>query len=181
MGLFGGLKKKIKRKLNGNMDSEYIWELRAKAKSSPSPFRYYYRYKYTRYQIRFNAFFPIGAEVKSMPVFPHGLNGIFISAGARIGEGCIIFQQVTIGSNTLKDSKGNGAPSIGDNVYIGAGAKIIGNVKVGNNVRIGANCVVVKDVPDNTTVVPAETRYIERTEIMDNSFFAYDKNKDSSR
>lgn len=119
------------------------------------------------------SFFPLSAKVESMPTFPHGINGIFISAGAVIGKDCVIFHQVTIGSNTLSDSKGQGAPVIGNNVYIGAGAKIIGNVVVGNNVRIGANCVVTKDVPDNTTVVSAPVRYISKTEPMDNRFVTY--------
>ena len=49
----------------------------------------------------------------------------------------------------------------GKNVYIGAGAKIIGNVKVGDNVRVGANCVVVEDVPDNCTIVMNKPRIIK--------------------
>lgn len=61
-------------------------------------------------------------------VFPHDITGIFISQGAEIENNCVIFQQVTIGSNTLNDSKGNGSPIIGDNCYIGAGAKIIGGL-----------------------------------------------------
>lgn len=50
---------------------------------------------------------------------------------------------------------------LGKNVYIGAGAKIIGNVKVGDNVRVGANCVVVEDVPDNCTIVMNKPRIIK--------------------
>lgn len=91
---------------------------------------------------------------------PHGFSGIYISKKSIIGKNCIIFQQVTIGSNDLKESKNYGAPKIGDNVYIGAGAKIIGNVNVGNNVKIGANCVVVSDIPDNSTVVLNSPRII---------------------
>lgn len=53
-----------------------------------------------------------------------------------------------------------GAPNIGDDCYIGAGAKIIGNINIGNNVRIGANCVVVEDIPDNCTVVMDKPRII---------------------
>ena len=53
---------------------------------------------------------------------------------AKIGKNCTIFHQVTIGSNTLEGSKHYGAPTIGDNCFIGAGAKIIGKVKVGDNV-----------------------------------------------
>ncbi len=75
-----------------------------------------------------------------------------------------------MGSNTLSDSKNPGSPTIGDNVYIGAGAKIIGNVKVGNGVRIGANCVVTEDVPDNGTVVLPKPRIICHGEARDNSF-----------
>lgn len=53
-----------------------------------------------------------------------------------------------------------GAPTIGDNVYIGPGAKIFGAIHIGNNVRIGANCVVFEDVPDNATVVLPKPRII---------------------
>lgn len=119
----------------------------------------------------------IGMETQfqGMPHFPHGICGIFISQGAKIGEGCTIFQQVTIGSNMLKDSKGYGAPVIGDNVYIGAGAKIIGNVKIGNNCRIGANCVVTRDVPDNATVVLEQPRIIVHEMERENEFVSYNK------
>jgi serine O-acetyltransferase len=77
---------------------------------------------------------------------------------------------VTIGSNNLNGSENTGAPVIGDNVYIGAGAKIIGKCKVGNNVRIGANTVVTTDVPDNATVVGVHSRIILHEGILDNKF-----------
>lgn len=86
-------------------------------------------------------------------MFPHNLHGIFISGEAVIGKNVVIFQNVTIGSNTLIDSKGFGAPIIGDNCYIGAGAAIIGKVIVGDNVRIGANMIVYTDVPSNSLVI----------------------------
>lgn len=108
-----------------------------------------------------------------MAVFPHGITGIFISSGAQIGLNCVIFHQVTIGSNTLKNSKQYGAPRIGDNVYIGTGAKIIGNVYIGNNVRIGANAVVVTDIPDNATVVNQPSRVIIKNGNRDNSFASF--------
>lgn len=114
------------------------------------------------------------AKFESEPCFPHGIIGVFISGGSTIGKNCVIFQQVTIGSNTLKGSPGYGAPVIGDNCYIGAGAKIIGNVKIGNNCRIGANAVVVKDVPDNTVVVIKEMRYIHHDEVLDNAYITMD-------
>lgn len=103
---------------------------------------------------------PITTYFKEAPDLSHGLSGIWISKNAKIGKNCTIFQQVTIGANTIKESRKFGSPTIGDNCYIGAGAKIIGNIRIGNNVRIGANCVVVEDVPDNTTVVIQKPRYI---------------------
>ena len=91
---------------------------------------------------------------KGRPILGHELKGIVIAAGAIIGENCFISHQVTIGR-----SRG-GAPVIGDNVYIGPGAKIFGDIKVGNNVRIGANAVVFQDIPDNATVVLPKPRII---------------------
>lgn len=98
----------------------------------------------------------LGACFATPPHLPHGLNGIIVSHNAVIGANCVIFHQVTIGEGK------NGAPVIGDNVRIGAGAKIIGGIRVGSNVKIGAGCVVAKDVPDNATVVSAEARVIIR-------------------
>ncbi len=105
------------------------------------------------------------------PCFPHGIYSIFISGGVVMGVDCVIFQGVTIGSNTLLDSKGLGAPTIGDNCYIGAGAKIIGKVTIGDNVRIGANAVVYKDVPDNCVVISGEQNIIPKKQQMDNRFY----------
>lgn len=98
-----------------------------------------------------------GSLFDSKPNLPHGIKGIFISDCAHIGKNCTILQQVTIGSKIPGDKSG---PIIGDNVFIGAGAKIIGNIKIGNNVKIGANCIVVEDVPDNATVVAQKPRII---------------------
>lgn len=99
-----------------------------------------------------------GAKFAEAPALPHGLNGIIVSHNAVIGKNCTIFHQVTIGEGR------GGAPVIGDNVLIGAGAKIIGGIRIGNNVRIGAGCVVMEDIPDNATVFPDEVRYIIRKE-----------------
>jgi len=67
------------------------------------------------------------------------------------GDYCSIGQCVTVG--TKGAGKSDGYPILGDNIYIGAGAKVIGNITVGSNVVIGANAVVTKSVPDNTLAV----------------------------
>lgn len=113
------------------------------------------------------------ASFAGEPCFPHGIKSIFISGAASIGRNAVIFQQVTIGSNTLAGSTGFGAPTIGDNCYIGAGAKIVGKVRVGHNVRIGANAVVYKDVPDNSVVLSGEQRTVAGRADMDNRFYSF--------
>ena len=120
----------------------------------------------------FGSSIPLNANINRFTT-PHHFYGIFISAGATIGTGCTIFQNVTIGSNTLLDSKSAGVPTIGNSVYIGAGAKIIGNVKVGNNVRIGAGCTVTRDVPDNCTVAQAAPIVIQKTVPQNNRWVGY--------
>lgn len=128
------------------------------------------RIKLRKLMVRYGSDLPINNKMPEGCRFPHGLMGIFVSREAVIGKDCVIFQHVTIGSNTLPDSSSKGAPVLGDHVFIGAGAKIIGNVHIGDNVRIGSNCVVAKDVPANSTVVPAAARVIEHAEARNNQF-----------
>ena len=125
---------------------------------------------YNAYFRTLGSYIGIDAEWEEKPVFPHGPVGVFISNSAKIGKRCVIFQQVTIGSNMIKGSKTYGAPTIEDGAYIGCGAKIIGNVHVGVNARIGANCVVVKDVPANSVTVIRGVESIIKEELMDNTF-----------
>ena len=89
---------------------------------------------------------------------------IVVNRTAVIGNNVNLSQYTTIGSNS------NHAAHIGDNVYIGAGAKIIGNIHVGDGVRIGANCVVVNDVPANSIVYMSGSTIIQKEEKMDNTF-----------
>lgn len=117
---------------------------------------------YTAYLDRFNAYIGINASFVEQPTFAHGISGIFISNSAKIGKGVIIYHHVTIGSNTFKESKGYGAPTIEDGVFIGAGAKIIGNVTIGKNSRIGAGCVVTQSVPPNSVVVMPHPKIIAK-------------------
>jgi len=128
---------------------------------------------YELYQYENSSSIAYNSSFVNEPCFPHGMKSIFISGDAIIGSNCIIFQQVTIGSVTLPDARSMGAPVIGDNCYIGAGAKIIGKVNIGNNVRIGANTVVYKDVPDNSIVVSSEQKNIIKSDSLDNKFYTY--------
>lgn len=99
--------------------------------------------------------FGTGCEIPPISIgdgisFPH-FNGIIISWYASLGQNCTIFQQVTIGQEIFKNP--NKAPKLGNNVFVGAGAKILGDISIGDNVKIGANAVVTKNVPANVTVV----------------------------
>ncbi len=90
-------------------------------------------------------------------------SGIVISPKAKIGNNCNISQCVTIGASGRGGARG--VPEIGNNVYIAAGAVVIGKIKVGNNVVIGANAVVTKDVPDNSIVAGVPAKVIASVEL----------------
>jgi serine O-acetyltransferase len=91
-----------------------------------------------------------GAIIGRELFIDHGM-GVVIGETAVIGDNVTLYQGVTLGG-TGKE-RGKRHPTIGNNVVIGAGAKILGNIKIGDNSYIGANAVVIKDVPDNSTVV----------------------------
>lgn len=84
---------------------------------------------------------------------------IMIHDTVIIGKNATIYNGVTIGLQHDNDIQG---PVLGDDVYIGAGAKILGNIRVGNNVSIGANAVVLRDVPDNSIAVGIPARIISK-------------------
>ena len=100
---------------------------------------------FDKYSVEISAKTQIGAGLR----LPH-LHDIVISKNSTIGSNCTIFHQVTIGVNEMNSVED--APQIGDNVYIGAGAKIIGDIVIGNDCVVGANAVVTKDIPENTIV-----------------------------
>lgn len=81
----------------------------------------------------------------------HGA-GVVIGQTAIIGNNVVMFHGVTLGGTGNEKTKKR-HPTIGDNVFIGSGAKVLGNITIGNNVKIGANAVVLKDVKENCTVV----------------------------
>lgn len=97
------------------------------------------------------------ASVADDVLFQHNGCGVVISDHAVIGEGSVIFQQVTLG--VTEDPLA--APRLGKNVFIGAGAKVLGPVYVGDRAKIGANAVVLEDVPDDATAVGVPARIVQ--------------------
>lgn len=90
-------------------------------------------------------------DIPASTQLPHQGMGVVMHPMTVIGENCVIFQHTTFGERHGEDSAG-GAPSIGNNVIVGVGATILGNIHVGNNVTIAAHAVVINDVPDNAIV-----------------------------
>jgi serine O-acetyltransferase len=99
-----------------------------------------------------------GAQIGKRLVIDHGM-GVVIGETAIVGDDCLIFHGVTLGG-TSQTRKGRRHPKIGNNVMIGAGAKVLGNIEVQNNVKIGANSVVTSDCPSNSTIVGIPGRRI---------------------
>ena len=101
-----------------------------------------------------------GATVGNSVFIDHGM-GVVIGETSVIGDYTLIYQGVTLGG-TGKES-GKRHPTLGENVVVGAGAKVLGNILIGNNVRIGAGSVVLRDVPSDCTVVGIPGRIIYRS------------------
>ena len=97
------------------------------------------------------------AKIGKRLVIDHG-TGVVIGATAEIGDDCLLYQGVTLGG-TGKD-RGKRHPTLGNNVMVGCGAKVLGPFRVGDNVRIAANSVVLREVPDNATVVGVPGRVV---------------------
>ncbi len=114
--------------------------------------KYYYRLLFHNMSLKLGFSIPQNIIGAGLAIVHYGT--IVISSGCTIGENCRIHACVNIGANG-GESK---AATIGNNVYIGPGAKIIGDIKIGDNAVIGANAVVTKDVPDGVTVggIPAK-------------------------
>ncbi len=101
-----------------------------------------------------------GATIGKGVFIDHGM-GVVIGETAIVGDYSLIYQGVTLGG-TGKES-GKRHPTLGENVVVGAGAKVLGNLLIGNNVRIGAGSVVLRDVPSDCTVVGIPGRIIYRS------------------
>ncbi|MEG4486003.1 serine O-acetyltransferase [Microcoleus sp. D2_18a_B4] len=100
-----------------------------------------------------------GATIGRGVFIDHGM-GVVIGETAIVGDYAVIYQGATIGGTGKEIGKRH--PTLGENVVVGAGAKVLGNIQIGNNVRIGAGSVVLRDVPSDCTVVGIPGRIISR-------------------
>lgn len=95
-----------------------------------------------------------GAKLGKRLVIDHGV-GCVIGETAEVGDDCVIFHGVTLGGMKFEPVKRH--PTVGNNVLIGTGAKILGPILIGDNTKIGANAVVIKDVPANSVIVAPQS------------------------
>jgi len=123
-----------------------IWHVKKKTKSNS-----FYKFIYNYYQFEHGSSISIDSSFTNEPLFPRGMKQIVIGKGVKVGENCVIYQQVTIDSALLPNNI-KGSPQIGNNCYIYPGAKIIGNITIGDNVIITPNAVIQEDIPDNSNV-----------------------------
>ncbi len=114
----------------------------------------------------YNSFIPSSTEIGKQTIFAYKGIGVVIHSRAKIGNRCIISQQVTIGGRAGHKNP----PRIGNRVYIATGAKILGDIEVGDECVIGANAVVIHDVPAQSVVagIPAK---ILKSDINIESYF----------
>lgn len=100
-----------------------------------------------------------GATIGKNFFIDHGI-GVVIGETAIIGDNVVMFHGVTLGG--VGSEKGKRHPTVGNNVLIGTGAKVLGNITIGDNAKVGANAVVLKDVPSNNTAVGVPARNIDK-------------------
>lgn len=100
---------------------------------------------------------PYSCEIGGGLLIGH-FSGIMIGSNVEIGENCTLHQNVTIGAAGRDEKRGE--PQIGNNVFIGAGAVVLGKISIGNNVAIGANAVVVDNISSNAVVVSEKSKVI---------------------
>ncbi|MBS7823897.1 serine O-acetyltransferase [Wohlfahrtiimonas chitiniclastica] len=115
-----------------------------------------------------------GAKIGRRFFIDHGM-GVVIGETTEIGNDCTLYHGVTLGGTSLNEGKRH--PTLGNNVIIGAGAKILGPITLGDNAKVGSNSVVTKPIPENTTAVGIPARIVKHntlsTEIASKLFTAY--------
>ncbi len=111
-----------------------------------------------------------GAVIGRRFFIDHGM-GVVIGETAKIGDDCTLYHGVTLGGTTWK--KGQRHPTLGNNVVIGAGAKILGPITLGDHVRVGSNSVVVKSINESQTVAGVPSRVLKISDTKLNHFDSY--------
>ncbi|MDJ0904281.1 MAG: serine O-acetyltransferase [Xenococcus sp. MO_188.B8] len=106
-----------------------------------------------------------GAQIGQGVFIDHGM-GVVIGETAIVGDSSLIYQGVTLGGTGKETGKRH--PTLGENVVVGAGAKVLGNLQIGDNVRIGAGSVVLRNVPSDCTVVGIPGRVVHRSGVKIN-------------
>lgn len=168
----------VKSVIFGNETYQYNFWMRTCAYTRKHPVLKFILYPVSKfilkhYEYKFGVSIPYDTDIGTGFYIGH-FGTIVVNNFSKIGINCNISQGVTLGMANRGDKKGY--PEIGNNVYIGPGAKIVGAVKIGNNVAIGANCVVTKDIPDNAVVVGVPGKiisyngtqaYVENTDYAD--------------
>ena len=153
------------RRLGGWYTNAGFWigltyRLGAWAREQPAPLRVFFgalaRIIGIPWRWLFNVGLPSSAKIGGGLCLIHPRN-ILVSHQIEIGEDCLIFHEVTLGTGPVP-----GTPRIGDRVDLFVGARILGGVTIGNDVQVGANCVVTRDVPDGGVVMTAAPRIIPR-------------------
>jgi serine O-acetyltransferase len=134
------------------------WRYGIKNSMLRKPFSLLYRFLYKVVQILTGIELPCEVPVGKNFRIDH-FGDIIISGYASFGDDCILRNGVTVG---LKNIEEKAAPKIGNNVNIGAGAKLLGNITIGDNVDIGANSVVISSIPDNSIAVGIPARIIPK-------------------
>ena len=167
--------KRLIYKLNSNPinDQSYIWKYiytlrhceysqRKLSQIKKKRFSYfvrtigvwYWKYKLRKVSYKTQIQIPPGVVGPGLTIWHWG--PIIINPKSRIGENVVLNPGIVIGHK----HENEGAPIIGNNVFIGAGSKIIGQIHIGDNVKIGQNVVIVKDIPSNTTIVSQVARIV---------------------
>lgn len=119
-------------------------------------------YQFRKYRLGMKLGLDIGDNVFGPGLRINHFGNLIVNSGAKVGMWCDIHQGVGIGTNNSPDGRVL-VPDIGDNVWIGPGAKIFGDIKIDSGVAIGANSVVNKDFPKNTTIVGIPAKVIKNT------------------
>ena len=149
---------------------------RYKSAKKYTPEWFIFKFLHRRYFIKYGIQIPVQVEIGMGLMLPH-FGSIVMNSNSKVGKNCNILQNVTLG-NTKRGNK-SGAPTIGDCVYIGPSATVVGGITIGDNVLIAANTFVNFDVPSNSIVIGNPAKIIPKenaTEGYINNIFKIDIN-----